>query len=119
VPACSAIVGGLVATSTSAQQASALLHKPKPLRARPTQPLTHPLSQPNQPLIPLPPPPRGSMQADIIIAACGKAEMVEGDWVKEGAAVIDVGINAVDGVRQGLRIRCAGCLGVDVVHSSV
>lgn len=38
-------------------------------------------------------------QADIIIAACGKAEMVEGDWVKEGAAVIDVGINAVDGAR--------------------
>ena len=42
------------------------------------------------------------MQADIIIAACGKAEMVEGDWVKEGAAVIDVGINAVDGALGGL-----------------
>jgi hypothetical protein len=35
-------------------------------------------------------------EADIIIAACGRAEMVGGDWVKEGAAVIDVGINAVD-----------------------
>lgn len=35
-------------------------------------------------------------EADIIIAACGQAEMVEGDWVKPGAAVIDVGINAVD-----------------------
>ena len=35
-------------------------------------------------------------EADIIIAACGKAEMVRGDWVKPGAAVIDVGINAVD-----------------------
>lgn len=34
--------------------------------------------------------------ADIVIAACGKAEMVKEDWVKEGAAVIDVGINAVD-----------------------
>lgn len=34
--------------------------------------------------------------ADIVIAACGKAEMVEGSWIKEGAAVIDVGINAVD-----------------------
>lgn len=41
------------------------------------------------------------LQADIIIAACGKAEMVEGDWVKEGAAVIDVGINAVDGALRG------------------
>ncbi len=35
-------------------------------------------------------------EADIIIAACGQAEMVQGDWVKPGAAVIDVGINAVD-----------------------
>ena len=34
-------------------------------------------------------------EADIIIAACGKAEMVGGDWVKPGAVVIDVGINAV------------------------
>ena len=34
--------------------------------------------------------------ADIIVAACGRAEMVRGDWVKPGAAVIDVGINAVD-----------------------
>ncbi|GAB4818928.1 hypothetical protein N2152v2_005974 [Parachlorella kessleri] len=35
-------------------------------------------------------------EADIIVAACGQAEMVKGDWVKPGAAVIDVGINAVD-----------------------
>lgn len=35
-------------------------------------------------------------EADIIIAACGRAEMVRGDWVKPGAVVIDVGINAVD-----------------------
>lgn len=34
--------------------------------------------------------------ADIVIAACGKAEMVDGSWIKPGAAVIDVGINAVD-----------------------
>lgn len=34
--------------------------------------------------------------ADIVIAACGKPEMVKDDWVKEGAVVIDVGINAVD-----------------------
>jgi methylenetetrahydrofolate dehydrogenase (NADP+)/methenyltetrahydrofolate cyclohydrolase len=31
-----------------------------------------------------------------VIAACGKAEMVKASWIKEGAAVIDVGINAVD-----------------------
>lgn len=35
-------------------------------------------------------------EADVIIAACGRAEMVKGDWVKDGAVVIDVGINAVD-----------------------
>ena len=33
--------------------------------------------------------------ADILIAAIGKTEMVRGDWVKPGAAVIDVGINAI------------------------
>jgi 5,10-methylene-tetrahydrofolate dehydrogenase/methenyl tetrahydrofolate cyclohydrolase len=32
-------------------------------------------------------------QADILIAAIGKIEMVSGDWIKPGAAVIDVGIN--------------------------
>ena len=33
-------------------------------------------------------------QADIIIAAIGKMEFVRGDWIKPGAAVIDVGINS-------------------------
>ena len=32
-------------------------------------------------------------QADIVIAAVGRPEMVKADWVKEGAFVIDVGIN--------------------------
>lgn len=36
-------------------------------------------------------------QADIVIAACGQAKMVKKDWVKEGAIVIDVGINRIDG----------------------
>jgi len=35
-------------------------------------------------------------QADILVAAVGKAEMVRGDWIKPGAVVIDVGTNAVD-----------------------
>ena len=34
-------------------------------------------------------------RADILIAAVGRAEMIRGDWVKPGAAVIDVGINRV------------------------
>jgi methylenetetrahydrofolate dehydrogenase (NADP+)/methenyltetrahydrofolate cyclohydrolase len=35
-------------------------------------------------------------QADVLIAAIGKAEMVRGDWVKPGSAVIDVGINRIE-----------------------
>ncbi|MEK6796256.1 MAG: bifunctional methylenetetrahydrofolate dehydrogenase/methenyltetrahydrofolate cyclohydrolase FolD [Spirochaetota bacterium] len=34
--------------------------------------------------------------ADILCAAIGKPEMIKGDWVKEGAVVIDVGVNRVD-----------------------
>ena len=36
-------------------------------------------------------------QADIVVAAVGRAEMVPGSWIKPGATVIDVGINRVDG----------------------
>jgi len=35
-------------------------------------------------------------RADILVAAIGKPEFVQGDWVKPGATVIDVGINRVD-----------------------
>ena len=35
-------------------------------------------------------------QADVLVAAIGKPEMVTGDMVKEGTVVIDVGINRVD-----------------------
>ena len=34
-------------------------------------------------------------RADIVVAAIGKPEYVRGDWIKPGAAVIDVGINRV------------------------
>ena len=34
-------------------------------------------------------------RADIVIAAVGRAEMVQGDWIKPGATVIDVGINRI------------------------
>ena len=32
-------------------------------------------------------------EADVLVAAVGKAGMIEGSWIKEGATVIDVGIN--------------------------
>ena len=35
-------------------------------------------------------------QADIVIAAVGRPKMVPGDWIKEGATVIDVGINRIE-----------------------
>jgi methylenetetrahydrofolate dehydrogenase (NADP+) / methenyltetrahydrofolate cyclohydrolase len=35
-------------------------------------------------------------EADILIAAVGRAEFVRGDWIKPGATVIDVGVNRVD-----------------------
>ncbi len=35
-------------------------------------------------------------RADIVIAAVGRPEMVPGDWIKEGATVIDVGINRIE-----------------------
>ncbi|WP_207101026.1 bifunctional methylenetetrahydrofolate dehydrogenase/methenyltetrahydrofolate cyclohydrolase FolD [Paracoccus shandongensis] len=36
-------------------------------------------------------------QADIVVAAVGRAQFVKGDWIKPGATVIDVGINRTDG----------------------
>jgi methylenetetrahydrofolate dehydrogenase (NADP+)/methenyltetrahydrofolate cyclohydrolase len=40
-------------------------------------------------------------EADILIAAAGSPRLVRGDWVKPGAAVIDVGVTEVDGVLTG------------------
>ena len=40
-------------------------------------------------------------QADVVVAAIGRPEMVRTDWIKDGAVVIDVGINRVeDGTRE-------------------
>ncbi len=52
-------------------------------------------------------------QADILIAAIGKTEMVRGDWIKPGAAVIDVGINSVPDATKKSGHRLVGdvCFG--------
>ena len=39
--------------------------------------------------------------ADIVVAAVGRPEMIDGDWIKEGAVVIDVGINRVPAPEKG------------------
>ena len=36
-------------------------------------------------------------RADLLVVAAGRANLIPGDWIKEGAVVIDVGINRVDG----------------------
>jgi methylenetetrahydrofolate dehydrogenase (NADP+)/methenyltetrahydrofolate cyclohydrolase len=41
-------------------------------------------------------------EADIVVAAVGRPNLVKGDWVKEGAVVLDVGINRLeDGTLTG------------------
>ena len=44
--------------------------------------------------------------ADIIVSACGQAEMIKKDWLKEGVVVIDVGINHLkdETKKRGYRI---------------
>ncbi|MCL4132354.1 UNVERIFIED_CONTAM: hypothetical protein GTU68_054558 [Idotea baltica] len=43
-------------------------------------------------------------QADIVVAAVGRAQMVPGDWIKPGATVIDVGINRIEKSEGGTRL---------------
>ena len=45
--------------------------------------------------------PELARQADIIVAAVGRPEMVRGDWIKPGACVLDVGINRIDAPERG------------------
>ena len=40
-------------------------------------------------------------RADIVVAAIGKPRFIQGGWLKPGAAVIDVGVNRVDGKLVG------------------
>ncbi|GHC67633.1 bifunctional methylenetetrahydrofolate dehydrogenase/methenyltetrahydrofolate cyclohydrolase FolD [Limoniibacter endophyticus] len=39
--------------------------------------------------------------ADILVAAVGRPQMIKGEWIKEGATVIDVGINRVPAPEKG------------------
>eukprot|EP00245_Coleochaete_scutata_P000619 TRINITY_DN10720_c0_g1_i1.p1 TRINITY_DN10720_c0_g1~~TRINITY_DN10720_c0_g1_i1.p1 ORF type:complete len:317 (+),score=72.72 TRINITY_DN10720_c0_g1_i1:65-952(+) len=52
-------------------------------------------------------------QADILIAAAGRAQMVKGDWIKPGAVVIDVGTNAVDDATKKAGYRLVGDVDFD------
>jgi 5,10-methylene-tetrahydrofolate dehydrogenase/methenyl tetrahydrofolate cyclohydrolase len=52
-------------------------------------------------------------QADILMAAVGRPEMVRGDWLKPGVVVIDVGINAVDDPTRERGYRLVGDVAFD------
>jgi 5,10-methylene-tetrahydrofolate dehydrogenase/methenyl tetrahydrofolate cyclohydrolase len=54
-------------------------------------------------------------QADILIAAVGRPEMVRGDWVKPGAVVIDVGTNRVEDASREKGYRLVGDVNFDEV----
>jgi methylenetetrahydrofolate dehydrogenase (NADP+)/methenyltetrahydrofolate cyclohydrolase len=45
-------------------------------------------------------------EADILVAAVGRPQMVQGDWIKPGAVVIDVGINRIEA--EGGKTRLVG-----------
>ncbi len=51
--------------------------------------------------------------ADILIVAIGKAEFVRGDWIKPGAAVIDVGINTKPDATKKSGYRLVGDVNFD------
>jgi methylenetetrahydrofolate dehydrogenase (NADP+)/methenyltetrahydrofolate cyclohydrolase len=52
-------------------------------------------------------------RADIVVAAVGRPEMVKAEWIKPGAAVIDVGINRID-AGEG-KTRLVGDVAFDAV----
>ncbi len=58
-------------------------------------------------------------RADILIAAVGRPQMVKADWVKPGAAVIDVGINRVDDPTRKRGYRLVGDVDFEAVKEVV
>jgi methylenetetrahydrofolate dehydrogenase (NADP+)/methenyltetrahydrofolate cyclohydrolase len=76
------------------------------VRANATVTICHSRSQ-NLPAI--------TRQADVLVTAVGRPEMVRGDWVKPGAVVIDVGINRVEDATRPRGYRLVGDVKFDEV----
>jgi methylenetetrahydrofolate dehydrogenase (NADP+)/methenyltetrahydrofolate cyclohydrolase len=55
-------------------------------------------------------------RADLLVAAVGQAEMIDADMVKEGAVVIDVGINRVEDASKERGYRLVGDVDFDAVR---
>lgn len=53
-------------------------------------------------------------EADIVCAAVGRPRLIKGDWIKEGATVIDVGINRVE---EGGKSRLVGDVDFDAAKT--
>jgi len=47
-------------------------------------------------------------EADILVPAVGRPQMVKAEWIKPGACVIDVGINRVDSIKNPGKTRLVG-----------
>ena len=58
------------------------------------------------------------LQADLIIAAIGRAEFVKSEWVKPGAMVIDVGINRVPDSTKKSGFRLTGDVDPEVAKNA-
>ena len=54
--------------------------------------------------------------ADLVVAAVGRPEMVQSNWIKPGAVVVDVGINRVDDATRERGWRLAGDVSADVAE---
>lgn len=55
-------------------------------------------------------------EADIVVAAVGRPNMVRGDWIKPGAVVIDVGINRIEVTENGeQKFKLTGDIAYDEV----
>ena len=54
--------------------------------------------------------------ADIVVPAVGRPLMVKGDWIKDGACVLDVGINRIDAPERGEgKMRLVGDVDFDQI----
>ena len=60
-----------------------------------------------------------TQKADIIIAACGKTQMVKKDWIKKGVVIIDVGINSIEDKTKKKGYRLVGDVDFDDVKNKV
>jgi methylenetetrahydrofolate dehydrogenase (NADP+)/methenyltetrahydrofolate cyclohydrolase len=60
-----------------------------------------------------------TLSADIVVAAIGRAEFLKADHIREGAVVIDVGINRVEDAASERGYRLAGDVAFDEVSKKV